>query len=114
VVFDEDIVPAAGVGFNPGLSLAEDRARMSERRSSLLTMAEDTDGLAVVSTNNIDAGLKRIDDDLSSYYLLGFSSTQKQDGKFHKLTVKVTRKGVTARARRGYQASTTGSPQARP
>ena len=114
VVFDEDIVPAAGVGFNPGLSLAEDRARMSERRSSLLTMAEDTDGLAVVSTNNIDAGLKRIDDDLSSYYLLGFSSTQKQDGKFHKLTVKVTRKGVTARARRGYQAATTGSAQARP
>jgi len=114
VVFDEDIVPAAGVGFNPGLSLAEDRARMSERRSSLLTMAEDTDGLAVVSTNNIDAGLKRIDDDLSSYYLLGFSSTQKQDGKFHKLTVRVTRKGVSARARRGYQSATTASAPAKP
>jgi VWFA-related protein len=115
VVFDENIVPAAGVGFNPGLSLAEDRARMSERRTSLLTMAEETDGLAVVSTNNIDAGLKRIDDDLSSYYLLGFYSTQKPDGKFHKLTVRVTRKGVSARARRGYLASTTtGSAPARP
>lgn len=113
VVFDEDIVPAAGVGVNPGLSLAEDRARMSERRTSLLTMAEQTDGLAVVSTNNIDAGLQRIDDDLSSYYLLGFYSTQKQDGKFHKLTVRVTRKGVQARARRGYLATTTSAP-ARP
>ena len=113
-VFDEDIVPAAGVGFNPGLSLAEDRARMSERRTSLLTMAEDTDGLAVVSTNNIDAGLQRINDDLSSYYLVGFSSTQKQDGKFHKLAVRVTRKGVSARARRGYQASTTTGLAARP
>ena len=114
VVFDEDIAPAAGVGFNPGLSLAEDRARMSERRTSLLTMAEETDGLAVVSTNNIDAGLKRIDDDLSSYYLLGFYSTQKQDGKFHKLTVRITRKGVQARARRGYLATTTASAPARP
>jgi VWFA-related protein len=113
-VFDEDIVPAAGVGFNPGLSLAEDRARMSERRTALLTMAEETDGLAVVSTNNIDAGLQRINDDLSSYYLLGFYSTQKPDGKFHKLSVKVTRKGVTARARRGYLASTTTGSSPRP
>ena len=53
------------------------------------------------------AGLQRINDDLSAYYLLGFYSSQKQDGKFHKLSVRVTRKGVVARARRGYLASTT-------
>jgi VWFA-related protein len=106
-VFDEDIVPAAGVGVNASISLKEDGARQRERRSSLLTMAEETDGLAVVNTNGIAAGLQRINDDLSSYYLVGFYSTQKPDGKFHKLTVRVTRKGVTARARRGYLASTT-------
>jgi len=107
VVFDEDIVPAAGVGANLPISLAEDRARQSERRTALLMMAEQTDGLAVVNTNGIDAALQRINDDLSAYYLLGFYSTQKQDGKFHKLSVRVTRKGVVARARRGYLASTT-------
>ena len=65
--------------------------------------------------NGIDAGLQRINDDLSSYYLLGFYSTQKQDGKFHKLTVRVTRKGVETRARRGYLALTTAaSAPARP
>lgn len=115
VVFDEDIVPAAGVGANRQITLAEDRARQRERRTALLTMAEETDGLAVVNTNGIDAGLQRINDDLSSYYLLGFYSTQKQDGKFHKLTVRVTRKGVETRARRGYLASTTAaSAPARP
>ena len=107
VVFDEDIVPAAGVGVNPNISLKEDGARQRERRSSLLMMAEETDGLAVVNTNGMAAGLQRINDDLSAYYLLGFYSSQKQDGKFHKLSVRVTRKGVVARARRGYLASTT-------
>jgi len=106
-VFDEDIVPAAGVGANPQIGLVEDRARQIDRRTSLLTMADMTDGLALVNSSQIDAGLQRINDDLSSYYLIGFYSTQKPDGKFHKLTVRINRKGVVARARRGYLASTT-------
>ena len=114
VVFDEDIVPAAGVGANRQISLVEDRARSSDRRAALLAMAEQTDGLAVVNTSDIDASLQRINDDLSSYYLLGFYSTQKQDGKFHKLTVRVKRKGVEARARRGYLATPTAPAPARP
>jgi len=107
LVFDEDIVPAAGVGANPQIGLVEDRARQIDRRTSLLTMADMTDGLALVNSSQIDAGLQRINDDLSSYYLIGFYSTQKPDGKFHKLTVRINRKGVVARARRGYLASTT-------
>ena len=107
VVFDEDIVPAAGVGANRPIDLAEDRARLRDRQTSLQMMAEQTDGLAVINTSDIDKGMQRINDDLSSYYLLGFYSTQKQDGKFHKLTVRVKRKGVDARARRGYLATAT-------
>ena len=104
-VFDEDITPAAGVGWNPPIALREDRARLRDRHTALLTMAESTDGLAVVNTSNIDSSLQRINDDLSSYYLLGFYSTQKQDGKFHRLTVRVKRPGVQVRARRGYFAA---------
>jgi VWFA-related protein len=103
-VFDEDIVPAAGVGWNPPVGQREDRARLRDRHTALLTMAESTDGLAVVNTSDIDASLQRINEDLSSYYLLGFYSTQKQDGKFHRLTVRVKRPGVQVRARRGYFA----------
>jgi VWFA-related protein len=76
-------------------------------------MAESTDGLAVVTTSDMDASLRRINEDLSSYYLLGFYSTQKQDGKFHRLTVRVKRSGVQVRARRGYLAvSAPTSPSA--
>jgi VWFA-related protein len=113
VVFDEDIVPAAGVGWNPPVALKEDRARLRARHTALLTMAESTDGLAVVTTSDMDASLRRINEDLSSYYLLGFYSTQKQDGKFHRLTVRVKRSGVQVRARRGYLAvSAPTSPSA--
>ena len=107
-VFDEGIVPAAGVGFgrgaNPTLSPDEDRARLFARNTSLRMLAEATDGLAILGSNDFARGLQRITDDLSSYYLLGYYSTGKLDGRFHSIRVRVTRPGVDVRARRGYLA----------
>jgi hypothetical protein len=71
-------------------------------------MAEVTDGLAVVQSGNLSAGMRRIVEDLSSYYLLGYYSTGDLDGKFHRLTVRVKRPGVRVRARSGYLAATRG------
>jgi VWFA-related protein len=109
-VFDEAIVPAAGVGVgpnaNPTISPSEDRARLDARNTSLRTIAEATDGIAVVNTNDLGRGLRRIADDLSSYYLLGYYSSGRLDGRFHTITVRVKRPGVQVRARRGYLAAT--------
>ena len=109
-VFDESIVPAAGVGVginaNPTVPPAEDRARLTARNTSLRTLAETTDGVAVVDTNALSRGLRRIVDDLSSYYLLGYYSGGKLDGRFHSITVRVKRPGIQVRARRGYLANT--------
>jgi VWFA-related protein len=109
-VFDEAIVPAAGVGVginaNPTVPPAEDRARLDARNTSLRTLAEATDGIAVVNTNDLARGLRRIADDLGSYYLLGYYSSGKLDGRFHAITVRVKRSGVQVRARRGYLAAT--------
>src|SRR5207247_1266411 len=69
------------------------------------TLADATDGLAIVDTNLLDAGLRRIVADLTSYYLLGYYSSAKLDGKFHTITVRVKRPGVQVRARRGYLAA---------
>jgi hypothetical protein len=83
-----------------------DAAMLRGRINSLRTLAEATDGLAIVDSNNLAAGLKRVVDDLSSYYLIGYYSTGKLDGKFHPISVKVKRPGVRVRARRGYMAAT--------
>ena len=107
VVFDEDIVPISPSGrWSPGVGVVEDSRRLQARNDSLRTMAEVTDGLAVVQAGNLSAGMRRIVEDLSSYYLLGYYSTQELDGKFHRLTVRVKRPGVRVRARTGYLAAT--------
>lgn len=99
-VFDSPIGP------DRPLSPAEDRARLRARQHSLRTLADLTDGLAVVNTNNLTENLQRVVEDLSSYYLLGYyASGVKMDGKFHNIRVRVTRPGVAVRARRGYLAS---------
>lgn len=112
VAFDEGIVPSAGVGTgplaNPTLSAPEENNRLAARATALRRLAEGTDGTAIVGTNNIADALRRVVDDLSSYYLLGYYSTGKLDGKFHAISVRVRRPGVTVRARRGYQALRAG------
>jgi VWFA-related protein len=87
--------------------LAVDHASLRTRLENLRTLADATDGLAVLDTNDLDRGLRRIADDLTSYYLLGYYSTNTSlDGGYRKITVKVTRPGVDVRARRGYRAAT--------
>jgi VWFA-related protein len=99
--FDRDL------GQNPVLSPYAEGKLVHARVESLSTLALNTDGLAVVNTNNLDAGFKRIVDDLTSYYLLGYYSTNTAlDGKVRKIKVRVKRKGVDVRARRGYRAAT--------
>jgi VWFA-related protein len=108
VVFDEDIVPispSGGIG-KKAVNIVEDSQRLKTRNDSLRTMAEATDGLAVVQTGDLAAGMRRVAEDLSSYYLIGYYSTRELDGNFHKLTVRVTRPGVRVRARTGYLAAT--------
>ena len=51
--------------------------------------------------------MHRISDDLTSYYLLGYYSTNtKLDGKYRQLKVVSKQPGVDLRARRGYRAAT--------
>jgi len=72
---------------------------------ALTHLAKDTNGRAILTAADFENGLKDIGDTLSSYYLLGYYSTNtKRDGTFRRLTVNVKRKGVTVRARPGYRA----------
>jgi VWFA-related protein len=74
---------------------------------TLRMLAENTDGVAIVGANDLQAAFRRIADDLTGYYLLGYSSTNPAlDGKYRQITVKLKEPGVSVTARRGYLAPT--------
>jgi VWFA-related protein len=74
-------------------------------QSSLKELAEDTDGLPIVNTNNVEGNLRRIVTTTSSYYLVGYTPVNATaDGRFRRITVKVSRPDTSVSARAGYVA----------
>lgn len=74
-------------------------------QSSLRDLAEDTDGLPIINTNNVEATLRRIVTTTSSYYLVGYTpANATADGRFRRITVKVSRPDTSVSARAGYVA----------
>jgi VWFA-related protein len=86
-----------GLRVNPGSSL--DR---------LYELASNTDGIPIVNTNDLHKGVSRVVDDLTSYYLVGYTSTNtKSDGRVRQIQVKVKGSGIQVRHRRSYRAPST-------
>jgi VWFA-related protein len=108
VVFDEPInASRALTTTGPEAGPVADAARLGARRDALRVLAANTDGVAIVDTNNIDQQLQRVVQDTGAYYLLGYySSNGKLDGRYRRLTVRVKRPDVAVRARPGYLAPT--------
>jgi VWFA-related protein len=99
----------APIGPDKPPSPLRDVSNLGSRQDSLRFVADNTDGAWVVNTSNIDPVISRIVDDLSAYYLIGYSSSNtKLDGRFRTIAVRVKRDGVKVRARRGYRGPTAG------
>ncbi|MBP8275138.1 MAG: VWA domain-containing protein, partial [Acidobacteria bacterium] len=87
--------------------LLQSITRIEDRANALMEAAENTGGLAVVNTNNLNAGLERVANQLSAYYVMGYYSTNsKFDGRYRQIQVKLKVPGVSVTARRGYRAPT--------
>jgi VWFA-related protein len=68
-------------------------------------LATESGGFSIKNTNDLEGGILRIANESRSYYLLGYSSTNAlRDGRYRKIDVKINRRGVVVRARRGYYA----------
>jgi VWFA-related protein len=73
------------------------------------SLASDSGGFTVKNSNDLGKGIQRIADESRSYYLLGYNPTNTTpDGRFRKIEVKVARKGLRVRARKGYYAPLAG------
>jgi hypothetical protein len=79
-----------------------------DTQDSLTHLAEQTGGFAVLNTNDLASGLRRIGDDQRGYYLLGYTpddSTFAKPGKtirYHKISVEVKRRGLRVRTHGGF------------
>ena len=92
---------------NEGVGFTTDRTMLSATIDTLRSLADTTDGRAIVNQNDLLAGLRQAVKDSSSYYLLGYNSTQTPtDGRFHEIRVRLKRRGLDVRARKGYWALT--------
>lgn len=81
--------------------------RVNRREDALLEAADQTGGVAVVRSNDLNAGLDKVNAQLEAYYVLGYYSTNSAfDGKYRKISVKLKVPGVKISARQGYVAPT--------
>jgi VWFA-related protein len=77
------------------------------RADTLRSLASETDGIAIVDTNNLAGGMRRIADDLRAYYVLGYyTSNTTWDGRVRSIKVRLKPHRDTVRARRQYRAPT--------
>ena len=101
-----DVIEAANRA-NVTIDVVDPRGLGSYLRAadSMYSLAAGTGGRAIVNTNNFELGLRQVVEDASAYYLIGYAPTRTEDdGKYHKISVKVRRPGVHVLAREGYWA----------
>lgn len=92
------------------LEHTEEALRM-DPHSGLGQLADQTGGFLIRDTNDLGAGVRRIDEDMHFHYVLAYApSNQDYDGAFRTITVKVNRPGMEVQTRRGYYAIRSPSP----
>ena len=74
-------------------------------QETLVTLASDTGGRAFLDSNDFSQVFKGVQQDTSTYYLLGYHSTNPaRDGRYRRISVKVNVPGAKIDFRRGYYA----------
>lgn len=95
---------ASGGPLMRSLERNEDLLRF-DPRSGLGSLSDQTGGFLIHDTNDLVAGLRRIDDDMNGYYFLTYVPQNKDyDGRFRRISVKVKRSNVDVQSRQGYYA----------
>jgi VWFA-related protein len=68
----------------------------------LFRLASGTGGFVIANAGDLQAGLQKVGEEQSEYYVLSYTPIQSKDESCHTLRVKVDRSGATVRARAGY------------
>ena len=103
---------AAGNGLYNGSGQRSQRDNFNNQQETLASLAIDTGGKALLDSNDLTSGIRQVQQDFSSYYVLSYVSTNTaQDGRYRRIQVKLAPKAAELRAkldyRQGYYAPTT-------
>lgn len=81
------------------------RDQLFETQEALQVLARDTGGTALINSNDLSKGIRKILDD-QSYYLIGYQpegeTFDPRTRRYNKLEIRVTRPGVKVRYRSGF------------
>jgi VWFA-related protein len=104
---DASHAASRGTGIYNGSVYNQQRATINDSQETLYTLAADTGGKAFFDSNDITAGIVQAQQQMRSYYLLGYYTTNAaQDGKYRKITVKLNNlASAKLEHRKGYYAS---------
>jgi VWFA-related protein len=82
-------------------------AMRQNTQAPLLMLAEQTGGMAAINTNDWKDSLDELSKDFSNFYSIGYRTTRAASDRPHSVEVKVKRKGLRVRARKGLLDKTT-------
>src|SRR3984893_2734622 len=89
--------------FNPSETMS---GPPSAERETLRALADETDGRVIPEALDAAAGLTRIVNDASAYYVIAFRAAHSDaDGKFHPVQVQIRQRDAQFRSQRGYWAA---------
>ncbi len=96
-----------GQGLYSGSSQRTGQSNFQGQQETLYTLAADTGGKALLDNNDLSVGIVQAQQDISSYYILGYYSTNSAtDGRYRRIKVQIS-KNLSARLdyRSGYFAA---------
>jgi VWFA-related protein len=81
------------------------RQDATAREDPLFQLASDTGGLFYHNSNDLYDGLQKISNRQAFFYVLTYATpSMKADGRYHKITLQVSRPGLNLTYRKGYYA----------
>jgi VWFA-related protein len=95
-----------GVGAFSGSAVAAQFTQLEAQQETLTSLASDTGGTAFTDTNDFGEAFSKVEQDISSYYILGFASTNtNRDGRYRRIAVRLrNRTNLRVQAKEGYYA----------
>jgi VWFA-related protein len=103
-VGDASTSSGRGTGAFTGSKQSGQRNSLTGSQDTLYTLASDTGGKALVDSNDLAMGIRQAQEDISSYYILGYySSNAAEDGKYRKIQVKLVGKDLQSSAKVDYR-----------